>query len=261
VGWLGDWTEISGPPSADRQDQLLQLYDSDGFTALHFAVWNMHAKAISTLLTICPTLALICNKHGWSPLHLASWNNDRKTIHTLLESGSSVRHADRRGWTALHWAASGGSGEAVALLLRHRADIGSKTKGGETALHIAAIGRRFNVFKLLLKSGIDVSIKDGEGMTAMDIIKHCTERWTRAASEALPQLRAAAKVGTSDTGRFSPRNQDPSPLDWSLFELSYPVSPAAAPEMKDPAELVSILEIPSPKAVETPQDSPQEQSS
>jgi ankyrin repeat protein len=56
----------------------ISLADSNGWTTLHFAVWNMHTDVMNLLLKISSQKNWMSrqNEDGLSALHLTAWNGD-----------------------------------------------------------------------------------------------------------------------------------------------------------------------------------------
>src|SRR5580658_4205442 len=74
AAWTGD------KESAEmlvRQGEDITVPDSYGWTALHLAVWNMHADMVIFLLEVVDQMMWIStqNQDGISALHLATCNN------------------------------------------------------------------------------------------------------------------------------------------------------------------------------------------
>jgi ankyrin repeat protein len=110
AAWTGD------KESAEmlvRQGEDITVPDSYGWTALHLAVWNMHADMVIFLLEVVDQMMWIStqNQDGISALHLATCNNDVE-IKILLNAGADKYVQDHDGLMPVHWAAKNGHVDA-----------------------------------------------------------------------------------------------------------------------------------------------------
>ena len=96
------------------------LTDSDGNTALHYAVW--------------------CIKYDYSQLHqVCEWNrgNVTKVLKLLYESGLEINFQDNNGFTPLHYACNNRDSEIVETLMLAGADETITDDLGETPAQLA----------------------------------------------------------------------------------------------------------------------------
>ena len=75
------------------------------------------------------------NSQGWTVLHLATWNMQREIVRKLLQSPKASQLISEPnhqfdGVTALHFAALNGDEEVVSLLLNSGAKISIRTSSG-----------------------------------------------------------------------------------------------------------------------------------
>lgn len=120
-------------------DDFVNEANSDGWTALYYAVKDKHVQLLDVLLTANNIDVNVKTTAGTSLLLLAIVNEDFEIIDKLL---------------------------AVKDI-----DVNMKNKFGNTALHVAARRRGCQgiVEKLLSVSNIDVTIKNCNNKTALDV--------------------------------------------------------------------------------------------
>ena len=142
-------TPLMAVESAEMASLLLKagadarLVDSQGATALHYAV--LKEKAVDII-----------------PL--------------LLSAGADVNAVDSAGGeTAFQWAKQWFFGmdpdmgeKVLALLLQNGADINAKDKFGDTLLYAAVMNRKEQLVKFLLDKEADASLANGDGRTPLD---------------------------------------------------------------------------------------------
>jgi len=167
----------------------VNVADTDGSTALHWAVRRDDLEAVNILIRGAAHVKAT-NRYGVTPLSLACVNGNAAIIESLLKAGADPNTAlpggetalmtvartgkadavetllahganvnfkeERRGQTALMWAAAEGNTAAVSELVEFGADIHASTKGGLTPLLFAVREGRIETVKALLKAGADV---------------------------------------------------------------------------------------------------------
>jgi ankyrin repeat protein len=168
----------------------LNAADTDGSTALHWAVRRDDLEAVNILIRGGADVKAT-NRYGVAPLSLACVNGNAAIIESLLKAGADpntslpegetvlmtaartgkvdavkalLAHGanvnfkeERRGQTALMWAAAEGNTAAVNELVEFGSDIHASTKGGLTPLLFAVREGRIETVKALLKAGADVN--------------------------------------------------------------------------------------------------------
>jgi uncharacterized protein len=122
----------------DRDPELVRAWTSDGFTALHYAVFFDGPQAAALLL-----------ERGADANALAT--------HPQLK----VR--------PIHSAAASQQTESARLLLDHGAEVNAPREGGGTPLHSAAFHGDVELAELLLERGAEAVLADDEGRTAADV--------------------------------------------------------------------------------------------
>lgn len=115
--------------------------NSNGRTALYFAVLKGHAEVVKTLLgTKGIDVNTAPEDSGWTPLHVAIANLEFEIIELLLAAGADVNKADNDGNTPLHVAASIVlNADIVEILLEAPGiEINKRNKNGKTPLALSA---------------------------------------------------------------------------------------------------------------------------
>jgi uncharacterized protein len=123
----------------DADPRLVEAYASDGFTALHLAVFFGREDATRLLLQRGGTVnAVARNEMRVMPLHSAVAGGHRGICELLLANGADVNARQQGGWTPLHGAAEHGDPALVAMLLAAGADRDARIDDGQTAADRAA---------------------------------------------------------------------------------------------------------------------------
>ncbi|TVU45190.1 hypothetical protein EJB05_04666, partial [Eragrostis curvula] len=104
----------------EKRPELIDLTNSDGHNALHYAAQKNHPRAVELLLSKQSELAYMRNlKNLWSPLHMAA-----------------------------HY----GSTDAIKALLRHCPDVAETVdSSGRNAFHVAVVSNKVTTLKRLLR--------------------------------------------------------------------------------------------------------------
>jgi ankyrin repeat protein len=138
--------------------------ESDGTTALHWAVHRDDLEAVGLLLSAGASVNA-ANRHGVTPLHLAAVNGSATTIERLLKASADPNGALPEGETALMTAARSGSVAAVKTLISHGADVNAREQWkGQTALMWAAVENHGDVATVLIEAGADVNARSTGGV-------------------------------------------------------------------------------------------------
>jgi ankyrin repeat protein len=128
---------------------------SDGATALHWAVYRSDKEMVDLLLGAGAN-ARAANREGSTPLWLASINGDATIIAALLKAGADANEHLPLGRTPLMAASRTGNVEAIQVLLDHGADVNAReTLRGTTPLMWAADEGHAAAIQLLIERGAD----------------------------------------------------------------------------------------------------------
>jgi ankyrin repeat protein len=123
----------------DSDPALVKTYASDGFTALHLAVFfGRHEAARLLLERGADVNAVARNEMRVMPLHSAVAGGHREICELLLQHGAEVNARQHEGWTPLHGAAEHGDDELVDMLLVSGADPTARMDRGQTPADTAA---------------------------------------------------------------------------------------------------------------------------
>jgi uncharacterized protein len=113
---------------------------------------------------------------GWTALHLAVFFGRVNIVHFLLSKGANIDAPSKNEQlvTPLHSALANPNNSAVGqLLIGAGANLSATQSQGYTPLHYAAVNGLDQVVRSLLAHGVDASIKDHLGKTAYDLaIEH-----------------------------------------------------------------------------------------
>uniref|UniRef100_A0A0D9WWH4 PGG domain-containing protein n=1 Tax=Leersia perrieri TaxID=77586 RepID=A0A0D9WWH4_9ORYZ len=157
---------------------LIDMTDSIGNTALHFAAQKNNARMASMLLDAEPNLAHRRNDRQQSPLHVAAFYGSASAATELLRhSPDAAEMLDRDGRNAVHVAVAAGKVDALRCLLRRvrPAEVlnrGDGTPSGDTPLHLAAKMARIKSALMLLKDPrVDPCLLNRDGHSARSLVE------------------------------------------------------------------------------------------
>jgi len=140
---------------------------SDGMTALHWAVHHDDAEMVEQLLRARANVQA-ANRYGVTPLSLACTNGNGALVERLLAAGADPNAPLPGGETPLMTAARSGSLVAVKTLLAHGAKVDAKDDArGQTALMWAAAEGHADVVQALIDAGADFRIRLPSGLTPL----------------------------------------------------------------------------------------------
>ncbi|CBJ26705.1 ankyrin repeat protein [Ectocarpus siliculosus] len=147
---------------------------SDGYTALHWAGWNMNASAVDLLVEVGADLEAKVALDGCTPLHLA--------------------------------ARQAGNAAVIEALARHGADVhAQETPSGNTPLHVAAqnctIKSSWETVDALLKAGADETRLDCQGQTPLDVLEARIAAGDLMGASANEAERTRSMLGAADCCR------------------------------------------------------------
>jgi ankyrin repeat protein len=167
----------------------IDFAQSDGMTALHWAVDHQRADIVKKLLdagsnpslgtrySITP-LMIACRQGNSqvaellvaagakvdsralgdeTPLMMSSRQGNASIVELLLSKGAEVDATDRKGQTALMWAAAAGNTNCVKVLIDSGADMQKELRSGFTPFYFAARSGHIDATEYFVKRGMDVN--------------------------------------------------------------------------------------------------------
>lgn len=202
------------------------LIDSNGCTALFYAVTLGHADATVKLLDLGadPNRQ---DRKGRSPGHCGCAKGQFETVKLLNARGANLWLRNARGDLPVHEAAGSGRIELVEWLLQQKPNhINSSSNDGRTILHIAAGNDNIDMCKMLIEKGADVNavyrnvknvvktpldcaLQKGFRTTAKFIQTH----------EGLPASKL--RLSGRKTHSILPELDEVKPLEFSKIEVTY----------------------------------------
>eukprot|EP00168_Porphyra_purpurea_P008994 TRINITY_DN217_c0_g1_i4.p2 TRINITY_DN217_c0_g1~~TRINITY_DN217_c0_g1_i4.p2 ORF type:complete len:407 (-),score=128.62 TRINITY_DN217_c0_g1_i4:206-1426(-) len=141
---------------------------NDEKTALHYAAWGGHAKAVQALVAAGADVNAQAH-HGRFALHWAGLSGCAEAVQALLAAGADVHAKNNDGRTALHEAGRERGAEALRALLAAGANVHVITNNDRTALHFVAWNDGSKAVEVVLEAGADVHIIDQDGWSPL----HC----------------------------------------------------------------------------------------
>ncbi len=142
-----------------RQKADVNAAQTDGATALHWAVYRDNAELVDMLLAAGAN-ARPANRNGITPLHMASLYGNARMADRLLKAGADAKQLGPNGETMLMLAARNGNPETIKFLLSAGADVNAKEPvRGTTALMWAAEQRHPAAVKALLEGRADYNLR------------------------------------------------------------------------------------------------------
>ncbi|KAF5724944.1 heterokaryon incompatibility protein het-E-1 [Fusarium mundagurra] len=166
---LGDskWNNQSPPIMTATAGRLvashLRSADSEGWTALHWAVWNGHGNQINNAAIEVLLQQLQDEDHGNNPqgsdCHHNNYEcNPDQQFQTTETCTSFLDIQDNKGLTALHWAAADDQTSVVRLLLEAGAAVDVFDADGMTPLLLAYENGFVGPVEVLVEYDADINI-------------------------------------------------------------------------------------------------------
>ncbi|CAO2149495.1 unnamed protein product [Urochloa humidicola] len=160
-------------------DWTIDLTDSDGNNALHYAAQQDYPRMVEALLKKRGNLAYRRNNEQQSPLHVAACYGATKAIKAMLGRCPDVAEVvDGSGRNAFHASVASGKEDALRCLLQHARPtemeelINRVDRNGDTPLHLAAKMNRIESVTMLLEDRhVDLCARDNDGQTARSIVE------------------------------------------------------------------------------------------
>jgi len=169
AAWTGDIQIINAQIG---QGKDITVPNSQGWTALHFSVWNMHKDVVTLLLRETvdrPGFVNVRNPDfdNVSALHFAAWNGDKELYDQLVCAGADLTARTRKnGFTPRMWGSRHGSGS--------RFDISSEYAPSAVP---ARENVEANMRTLELGSTASLSSRTGKGHDAIKRIRNLWPSW------------------------------------------------------------------------------------
>merc|ERR1719166_293066 len=170
-----DYLDFFEEMSKELLDQVVNLADVNGNTALHYSVSHGNFDVVSILLDSKIANANILNKAGYTctmlvSLAIISSETHRSVVKKLFSIADLNLRASQHGQTALMLAVSHGRLDMVELLLEAGADVNIRDEDGSTALMCAAEHGHMEIVKLLMRHpDINIAPADNDGLTALSV--------------------------------------------------------------------------------------------
>ncbi|XP_052192684.1 ankyrin repeat-containing protein ITN1-like [Diospyros lotus] len=188
----------------------------NGRTALHAAVIADCSSCVKKLLDKDQDLIKIGDSYGWTPLHFAARLNLVALTNQLLHTDKSIAYLaanEDDKMTAFHLAAKRGSFGMMQVFWLHCPDCSEMVnERGQNVLHIAIENENSDLIKKLLKSPFPISNmlheKDTDGNTPLHLL--ATSRCS------IPEL---IRHPAADKCAFNKKNQ--TPKDVIVSEHAY----------------------------------------
>ncbi|VDH89965.1 Hypothetical predicted protein [Mytilus galloprovincialis] len=156
-------------------EYIVNIQDSNGNTALHYAVSHCNFEVVSLLLDTGIVDLNKQNKAGYTSTMLATLaytqtDRQREVVQRLFSMTDTNAKASKDGQTALMLAVSQGRTEMVNMLIDSGADINVQDDEGSTALMCACEHGHTDIVKILLAHpDCDSTLSDNDGCTALSI--------------------------------------------------------------------------------------------
>jgi len=194
AAWTGNLSKVR---SLVNMGLEVSSQDSDGFTALHLAVFNMHTDVVKVLMEKEPSIVDVSTETGvtalhiaifddnvevtnlllkadpkpldglMTPIHLAVIADSINAIKTLIEPNTDITAQSCEGLTPVHFAALYGKPVIITWLDRAGANISCRDQKGRAPIHLAAFSGKTENIKVLLKAGADIQEVDNDGKTPL----------------------------------------------------------------------------------------------
>lgn len=143
----------------------MEVRDSHGQTAAHYAVLGSHQKCVE-ILAAYPPLWNIANRDLRTPLHFAATKGDLPMLRTILAIPGIANNPDGHGDFPLHHASKNGHTQAAELLCNApKEDVELRNDDGNTPAHLACVIGHAETVEMLLQKGADLEARNTFGAT------------------------------------------------------------------------------------------------
>ena len=160
--------------SAEEQEYMIDLRDTQGRSALDAAAFFGHAECVEVITSFMnPEKIYFPAKDGRTPLHAAINNLLDQPIGRIIEALQvffDLNAVDRNNRSCLHRAVYNKLPQTTGLLLERGADINAQDKKGLTPLMIAVFLNAEEVLETIMEYDPDTSLQDKKGRTAEDYL-------------------------------------------------------------------------------------------
>ena len=156
-----DYLDFFEDMSKELLEQVVNLADVNGNTALHYSVSHGNFNVVSILLDSKVANGNILNKAGYTctmlvSLAVISSDTHRSVVKKLFSTADLNVRASQHGQTALMLAVSHGRLDMVDLLLEAGADVNAGNKVGKTPVALAAESGMLTVLDRLVEEGATI---------------------------------------------------------------------------------------------------------
>jgi ankyrin repeat protein len=165
---------------------------SDGATALHWAVYRDSVEAVDLLMRSGAKSSP--NREGMTPLAMAALFGNPQIVDRLLKGGADAKALGPNGESMLMFAARNGNPDVIRLLVEAGANVNAREPlRGTTALMWAVEQRHPEAVAALLKAGADPAARSGGAGLPRNYIAPRVN--TRAVEEAQKRRERAKAAG------------------------------------------------------------------
>jgi len=202
------------------------LIDSNGCTALFYAVTLGHADATVKLLDLAadPNRQ---DRKGRSPVHCGCAKAQFETVKILSARGANLWLRNARGDLPVHEAAASGRIELVQWLLQQKPNhINTSSNDGRTIMHIAAGNDNIDMCTMLIEAGADVNAVYRNAKNVVKTPLDCALQKGFRSTAKFIQMHGglpASKLRLSGrkTHNILPELDEVKPLKFTEIEVSY----------------------------------------
>lgn len=157
-GWddENDLIEVDPNPHETKEKELLWAATEDKI------------DIVEKILAENPELVDVYDRDGYTALHKASYNNNYEMAQLLLRYNANIEARTEMQWTPLHSAAKWNNARMVGLLLQHGADVNALSEGNQTPLHVATTvsSCRDTLVELFMNEGLTPELLNSSEETA-----------------------------------------------------------------------------------------------
>ena len=101
----------------------INIVDSSGYTALHYASRNGHTELVNLLISYGACVNCVTKAGKDTPLHRAAYVGNLDVIKTLLSAGASIKQQNVDGQTCFHKAVQRNHVDVVQYLLKMDSEV------------------------------------------------------------------------------------------------------------------------------------------